>query len=207
MKDVVQVSAGIDWSGGGTKIKSRTVLTVVGRLVNGTVRLLYYRIFPGTNPVSDLAEITNVLRAYDQGQMMIVGDAGEGNANMDTLRHRFNQPSRIVKVRYVGEQNAYIAWNKKAMTWTVHRTPAVDSLMGLLKSGGVEFPKEPAQAMEVPFADILNEYVEVTKTGRKRWAHAETRPDDFLHALVFGRIGLQLTTGELNLATNIEEVT
>jgi hypothetical protein len=128
------------------------------------------------------------------------GDAGEGNMNMDSLRNRFQKPQRILKIRYVGTQNTYVQWISTGGFYTLHRTPAIDSMMTHLKMGKYQFPKD-RKIMEVAFSDILNEHVEVTTQGRKRWDHAHNKPDDFLHGLVFGRLALQVSTGELNLGS------
>jgi hypothetical protein len=201
MRDVTKISAGFDWSGGGTEIKSRTVVTIQGHLTNGRIRLLYFKIFPGTNPMDELNEITAVVKNYDSKMAMyMAGDAGEGNMNMDSLRNRFQRPARILKLRYVGNQIVYIQWNSKGSFFSVHRTPAVDSMMTNLKGGLYQFPADK-KSMEVAFSDILNEHVEITREGRKRWDHAHNKPDDFLHALIFGRIALQVSTGELNLGS------
>jgi hypothetical protein len=201
MRDVMKISAGFDWSGGGTEVKSRTVLTIQGQLTSGRVRLLYFKIFPGTSPLEELNEITQVVKNYDMKMTMFMGgDAGEGNMNMDSLRNRFQKPQRILKIRYVGTQNTYVQWNSTGGFYTLHRTPAIDSMMTHLKMGKYQFPKD-RKIMEVAFSDILNEHVEVTTQGRKRWDHAHNKPDDFLHGLVFGRLALQVSTGELNLGS------
>lgn len=200
MADVAKISVGLDWSGGGTEIKSRTVLTILGKLHNGRTRLLFFKIFPGNAPLEEMGEITQLIKNYDGRMMMYMGgDAGEGNMNMDTLRNRFQKPQRIVKMRYVGNQNTYLKWNEGGF-FTINKTVAIDSMMGQFKVGAYQFPKDPTkEIMKVAFSDILNEYEEVTREGRKRWDHAPNKPDDFLHSLVFGRLAMQISTGELNL--------
>jgi hypothetical protein len=201
MRDVMKVSAGFDWSGGGTEVKSRTVLTIQGQLTSGRIRLLYFKIFPGSAPMEEMNEITQTVKNYDsRGAMFMGGDAGEGNMNMDTLRNRFQNPKRIIKIRYVGNQAVYIKWNPHGFFYTLHRTPAIDSIMSLFKMGKYQFPANK-KIMEVAFSDIMNEHVEITTQGRKRWDHAHNKPDDFLHAMVFGRLALQISTGELNLGS------
>lgn len=203
MKDVIKLSAGMDWSGGSAEIKSRTVLTIQGKLSNGKMRLLYFKIFPGTSPLEELNEITAAIKNYDSRMTMFMGgDAGEGNMNMDSLRNRFQRPARILKFRYVGNQVVYIQWNHKGGFYAVHRTPAIDSMMTYLKMQNYQFPREK-KIMEVAFNDILNEHVEITSQGRKRWDHASNKPDDFLHGLIFGRIAMQVSTGELNLGSSM----
>lgn len=203
LENLQAVGVGIDWSGGGAEIKSRTVLSIMGWRSDGRVRLLYYRIFPGTGPVEEINEITRLIKNYDdRTPVFIVGDAGEGNMNMDTLRNRFRQPKRVMKVRYSGSQLEYMKYNEKAACWMVNRTTAVDSMMTFLKVGNVEFPADEL-AMKPMFDDILNEHVEVQRDGRKRWTHANNKPDDALHALIFGWIALQISMKQLNLGSHL----
>lgn len=219
LKGVTKIAAGIDWSGGGTaitgndgavSIKSRTVLTIIGKMGVGRTRLLYYKMFPGTSPVEEFEEMAEALKYYDactHYKMFIGADAGEGNMGTDLLRHRLQNPMRIVKFRYSGTSAGYIAWNKKGKFYTVNRTQAIDSLMTALIRKEFQFPKEPDEIMAVPFKDILAEYEEIigeTGIGRKVWRHAPTQPDDFLHALNFARIALQIANKEVDLTASIE---
>ena len=53
------------------------MLTIQGQLTNGRVRLLYFKIFPGTSPLDELNEITQVVKNYDMKMAMFMGgDAG-----------------------------------------------------------------------------------------------------------------------------------
>lgn len=205
MKGVVRIAAGIDWSGGGTEMKSRTVLTILGKVGNtGKLRLLYFKIFPGTNPVDEVQEIGNTLQMYNiDGTLLIGGDRGEGNMPTDMLRKRFtDNPRRVMKFHYTGNMSSNIKWNDEGKFYVIHRTHSIDSLMSALSRQEFQFPHDPGQnIMDIAFQDILNEYEEVTKEGRKYWDHAPTNPDDFLHALNFARLAMQISTGEVNLTS------
>lgn len=201
MSNVVKLAAGVDWSGGGTKLKSRTILTVIGRAL-GINRLMYYKIFPGTNPVDEVNEIYSILQMYNLNDALYIGcDAGEGNLGTDLLRKKFSSnPKKVIKFRYSGALKAYIKWDEEANGYLINRTACIDSLMTNLKSQLFQFPKE--YDMSVPFNDILNEYEEVTKEGRKYWSHSPDKPDDFLHSLNFAKIALQIAIGELDLTAS-----
>lgn len=198
MEGVRAVAVGIDWSGGGQDINSRTVIVVLGLLANNRIRLLYFKIFPGTSPSEEFAEIRGIIANYDRVfPVMVGGDAGEGNLGMDLLKKQMTNPNRIMKIRYVGTQGPYIRWSTESGEWHLRKTPAIDAMMTKLKAGIFQFPKNQA-VMATPFQDILNEHVEVsTQTGLKRWTHAPSKPDDFLHALVFGTVALGYFTGEV----------
>lgn len=207
MKTITQVAAGIDWSGGGKDGHSFTTLCVLGRTSAGKLRVLYFKIFPGVHAVAENAEIRSVLKNYDAGgQLLVGGDSGEGNMNMDMLRTSMANPMRVVKFRYAGPNTKhYVAWDKQRNSYTVHRTNAIDSCMMSLIRQEIEFPREPRPLLNIAFQHILAEYEETTSTdagGRKVWRHAPVDPDDFLHALVFARLAIQIKTGQINLGSD-----
>lgn len=206
MQDVVKRAAGIDWSGGGKGGTSTTTFVVLGLLSNGKIRVLYYRIFSGLHAVDENAEIRRVLANFDAGhQLLVGGDAGEGNMNMDMLRSNMPVPARVVKFRYTGPNaRYYAAWDRDRNSYSLNRTVAIDSTMMAFLRREIEFPKEPRDPLAQAFKHILAEYEETTSKdagGRKVWRHADTAPDDFLHALVFGRTALQIHTGQINLGS------
>lgn len=206
MQGVVRVAAGIDWSGGGKDGHSFTVLVVLGRLASGRLRVLYFKVFPGLHAVQENEEIRTVLRAYDMGgQLLVGGDAGEGNMNMDMLRTSMSNPQRIIKFRYTGPNAShYVVWDASRNSYTVNRTVAIDSAMMAMLRKEFQFPREPVAYVKAAFKQILAEYEETTSKdagGRKVWRHAPVDPDDFLHALVFARLAIQIAINEVNLGS------
>ena len=208
MQGIVRVAAGIDWSGGGGDGHSSTVLVILGRMPSGKNRVLYFKIFSGIHAAQENAEIRAILRNYDVNQNLIVGgDAGEGNMNMDMLRTSMPNPARVAKFRYVGPNaKHYCMWDKARNTYMVNRTNAIDSCMSAFLRKDVEFPREPRAYLQIAFKHILAEYEEVTSKdggGRKVWRHTPVDPDDFLHAVVFARLALQIASGEINLGSAV----
>ena len=206
MQDVVKRAAGIDWSGGGKNGVSQTVLVILGLLSSGKIRVLYFKMFPGVHPVDENAEIRRVIANYDAGnQLLVGGDAGEGNMNMDMLRSAMPVPARVVKFRYTGPNAKYYAiWDRTALTYRLNLTVAIDTTMMAFLRREIEFPREPRGYLEMAFKHILAEYEDTTSIdagGRKVWRHADTAPDDFLHALVFGRTALQINAGQIQLGS------
>lgn len=194
---ITHIAAGVDWSGGGTEIVSRTVLVVVGLTTKKTIRLLYFKIFPGTSPVEENAEIVSIF-GMNANISMTVCDAGEGNMNTEMLRRKIGR-ERVAKARY-GSPKWHCKWDHEGGYLSINRTWSIDSLMSALQRKEFEFPTDIKQ-MTPAFDDILAEYEEVTKMGYKVWRHAPTQPDDFLHGLNFGRIALQMLTGNLDLTS------
>lgn len=199
LQGISMVAAGIDWSGGGTLIKSRTVLWIVGKVAQTQkIRTLYYKIFPGTSPVEEVNEIMNILGMYGPVLKLVGCDAGEGNMPTEMLRRRLG-PERVFKYRY-GSPKFRVRWDAEGAYYLVNRTWSIDSLMSALQRKEYEFAQN-VPAMTPAFDDILNEYEEVTKNGLKVWRHAPDAPDDCLHALNFARMTLQKLTGELDLTS------
>ncbi len=205
LKNVEKVTIGVDWSGGGTMIESRTVIWVLGK-VKGSIRLrtMYFKIFPGTAPVEEINEVIATIQAWGRLVSLVAGDRGEGNAPMDMLRQKI-EARRVIKVAYSGGMKEYIKWDAKMGGVVLNRTVAIDSLMWALHRGDFQFPTDPdGSVMEEAFQDILNEYEEVNLDGAKKWRHSPTMPDDCLHALNFARIAMQIACGEANLLSKAD---
>jgi hypothetical protein len=65
----------------------------------------------------------------------------------------------------------------------------------LLKKREIEFG--PLEQMHVAIDDILNEYEEVTQSGKKVWRHSPQKPDDCLHAGLFGWVAFKIIQNDL----------
>lgn len=187
VRDIV---AGVDWSGGGTKGTSRTVLWIWGITEGGVehsfkLKTLYFKVYPETNPISG-GVIEHIVEMCQRYQVkLIMGDAGEGALANANLRERLGR-HRAMQVQYSGGSThaaAPFRWNKRDR-FLADRTTMIDHYMMFLKRGGVVFPN--VRQMTVAISDILNEYEEVTRSGNKVWRHAPAQPDDCLHAQIFG---------------------
>ena len=197
------IVAGVDWSGGGMQGNSRTVLWIWGILSGGQqhnfkLKTLYFRIYPETNPISG-GVVDHIVQQCERYQVqLILGDAGEGALANANLRERLGA-HRALQVQYQGgllgsgAAKKPFYWNK-VDRWLADRTTMIDNYMLFMKRKGVIFPN--IKQMQVPVKDILNEYEEVTKMGRKVWRHAPTQPDDCLHAQIFGWLAAKHVTDD-----------
>lgn len=194
LDDVRHVVAGVDWSGGGASGASRTALWVWGiggstREHNFKLRTLYFKVYPETNPISGgvVDHICEICERYNV--TLIIGDAGEGALANSNLRERLG-PNRAMQVQYRGTSSGGGTGAGKPFYWNkidrflAERTTMIDHYFMYVKRGGVIYPN--VRQMQEPIRDMLNEYEEVTKMGRKVWRHAPSQPDDSLHAQIFG---------------------
>ena len=191
------IAGGVDWSGGGAGYVSRTVVWVFGYTKEKKYKTIYFKIFPGNNPIADVEEVAKIFEKCRCD--IVVGDAGEGAVANSHLSRELGA-HRMFQVQY-GAFNKLLRWNKKDR-YLVDRTAAIDSYMLLLKHQGIVFPT--ARQMAVPIQDILNEYEESTMSGvggvtRKVWRHAAMAPDDCLHAQVFAWLAMKLARQDLEL--------
>lgn len=191
------ISGGVDWSGGGANMVSRTVCWVFGYTNEGKYRTLYFKIFPGNNPIADVEEVARIFSACRCD--VIVGDAGEGAVANSHLM-RVLGAHRMFQMQY-GSFAKLLRWNKKDR-YLVDRTAAIDSYMLVLKHKGAEFPN--ARQMATPIQDILNEYEETTRSGvgevsRKVWRHSPMSPDDCLHAQIYAWLAMKMARQDLEL--------
>jgi hypothetical protein len=196
-EDCQFVTGGVDWSGGGNEYVSRTVCWVWGYTKDAKYKTLYYKIFPGNNPIADVEEVA---RIFNQCRCdIVVGDAGEGAVANSHLM-RVLGAHRVFQMQY-GAFFKLMKWNKKDR-YLIDRTAAIDSFMLVLKHQGCIYPN--SAQMLIPFQDMLNEYEESTMMGvggvsRKVWRHAPSAPDDCLHAQVFAWLAMKIARQDLEL--------
>lgn len=183
--------AGVDWSGGGTSGVSRTVLWIWG--VNQQaqkLRVMFYKVFPGTNPVEVVEEIGAICQSYHVS--LTVGDAGEGHLANAELR-RILGAHRVIPVQY-GSQAQALVYNG-VDRYTSNRTTVIDNYLMMLKQGRAEFACR--EDMQLAISDILSEYEETTILGKKVWRHSPQKPDDCLHAGLYGWLAWKISTADL----------
>jgi hypothetical protein len=182
---------GVDWSGGGTTGVSRTVLWIWGfdpasqKLVQ-----LFYKIYPGINPVHIIDEISTICGQYHV--QIVVGDAGEGHTANNLLRAKLGY-HRVHQLQY-GSQKEALKWNT-VDRFMADRTTLIDNYFLLLKNKGVELLN--VDESKIAIEDILNEYEEITTAGKKVWRHSPQKPDDCLHAGLLGWIAFKITQNDL----------
>jgi len=182
---------GIDWTGDGVLIKSRTVAVVMGHRKDGNMEMVWGKIFPpgGTNTQAD--ELVKTARLF---QCDVVGaDAGMGMIQNADMMQALGY-NRFRQVMYMG--NGSFSYDADRNMIQLNKTQGIDTIMGMLikkfkpqrLSGGRTlnfiFPDYDDSRFFV--ADILAEFEQETKQGRKMWTHSTMKPDDTLHAIVFG---------------------
>jgi hypothetical protein len=186
MEGVTMAVAGVDWTGGGQAGISRTVLWVWGYVpAEQRLKVLYYRVYPNNNAVSDVKDIAEVCNNFNVA--LVVGDAGEGNLPNSMLREALGA-HRTTAVQY-GSQKTAMTWNG-VDRFMLDRTTMIDNYIMLLKKQGVLYEDYPV--MRVAIEDVLNVYEEVTLSGKKVWRHSPQLPDDCLHAQIFGWLALKI---------------
>tara|TARA_Y100000034_G_scaffold43105_1_gene52661 strand:+ start:12320 stop:13606 length:1287 start_codon:yes stop_codon:yes gene_type:complete len=190
------VVGGVDWSGGGSKGHSRTVGWVWG--VTGTkYTALWYRIFPQSNPVEVVAELTRVFRLYKCA--FVFGDSGEGALANSLLKKQLPENTTMLQVQYGSSDNKEpLKWNGRDR-YLADRTTMIDNFLISVKRGDMTYPK--SQWARPAFDDMLNVFEEVTATGKKVWRHAPSQPDDALHAQIFGWIAGRVASRDLQFYT------
>ncbi len=139
-----------------------------------------------------MKEIVKICRDFNVA--LVAGDAGVGAVSNAMLVDALGL-DKVVQIQY-GAVSKHLKWNNKDR-YMADRTAAIDSMMMDYKQGRVVFAKK--KQMKAAIDDILAEYEEVTKRGQGRriWNCFPTTPDDALHAQVFGRLAMQIATGQV----------
>ena len=190
------VVAGVDWGGGSAPVQgsmsrqvSRTVLWIFGLTPEGQLKTVFFKIFPGAHPSKDVEEVARLCMLA--GCDLIMGDAGGGNVANDILRRTLGH-HKTFQVQY-GSYPWILKWNKEDR-YLCDKAIAVDQFMLVLKNKGVIFPHR--DLMTEPIRDILAEFEQLTRVGRKLWTHNPAVPDDSLHAMIYAWLALRILMGE-----------
>jgi hypothetical protein len=192
MQGFAYTVGGVDWSGGGTKGVSRTVIWIWGyHPKSQKLVLLFYKVYPRQNPVHIIDEIAMICSQYQVA--MVVGDAGEGHVANETLRSKIGY-HRVSQLQY-GSTDKTIYFNGESNRFIANRTTLIDNYFLLLKRKGVAFGKH--EQMKTAIEDILNVFEEVTASGKKVWQHSAERPDDCLHAGLYAWIAHKIQANDL----------
>lgn len=198
------IFAGIDWGGNGAEGISRTVLTIFGLGYDGSLTLLYYRIYPIENPLSSLEDMIKMMRRY--GVQCIGADAGEGTLANPMLRREFGYEN-VYPIRYMNQKNV-LEWDEilHQGCYKANRTALIDNFALMLKTGGGRRVEKPiiypaGEEAKPLFNDMLAVFEETTRIGKKIWNRHPRIPDDGLHAQVFAWTAMKIRTQDLKWYT------
>lgn len=184
--------AGVDWSGGGSKGKSRTCCWIFGVTSQGELQTVWFKIYPDQNPVDVVDDIAKNIAS--RRVSMVVGDAGEGALANSLLKKKLPSNTPVFQAQY-GSSSTPIKWNG-VDRYLVDKTTLIDNFMMKIKKGGVKYFVRTE--MELAFKDMLSLYEEVTVSGKKIWTHSPANPDDAFHAQVFAWIASKVVTKNLD---------
>jgi hypothetical protein len=188
---VLEIYAGIDWSGGGSSGISRTSLWIWGVMPDQRLKTLHFEIFPMREPAEDILTIGELCRAFN---VKLVGaDAGVGALANSILRQQLGR-ERVLQFQYGSYRQHFMKGADRVM---VDRTAAIDTFMAFIKQQRVFYPNE--QQCQQAFADALALHTEVTRTGTRIWTKRPDKSDDAFHAMLFGWIASEIARGRILL--------
>ena len=128
-------------------------------------------------------------------QCQIVGaDAGMGMIQNADMMQALGY-NRFRQIMYVASNSGF-SYDPDRNMITLAKTQAIDTVMGMLTnrfrpkglSNGkpLEFIMPDYDDSRFFIDDILAEFEQETKQGKKMWTHSSMKPDDTLHAITFG---------------------
>jgi hypothetical protein len=192
LSGVTQTFGGVDWGGGGISGKSLTVMWVWGYRPGHTARLrtLFYKVYPGNNPVDDVDDIAQIFGMYNVQR--VCGDAGGGFLANTMLAQKLGH-DRVIQIQY-GSGAKPAAWNN-VDRYLVNRTVMIDNFLMSLKNKQAEYG--PASMMQSAIDDVLSVHEELTTFGKKIWTKFPDKTDDCLHAQIYGWLAAKISLGDL----------
>jgi hypothetical protein len=182
---------GIDWTGDGILQKSRTSAVVMGHRKDGKIEMVWGRIFPPGSTNTQAEELIKVAQLFQCS--MIGADAGMGMIQNGDMMKVLGS-NRFRQVSYVAS-NAGFTFDYDRTMISLSKTQAIDTIMNMFVGnfkpkgfGGkkMEFIMPEYDESRHFIDDILAEYEQETKQGKKMWTHSPMKADDTLHAITFG---------------------
>lgn len=198
-KDYIATFGGIDWSGEGKNRQSQTCVWIWGiHKTTRRLRCVDYKVYNSGHPLEDVEDIASILSAWRC--QMVVGDRG-GGAHANALIDASIGENRTFQIQW-GAFKKPITWSTPTNAYFVDKTTAFDSFFLTVKKG-VELEFGSRKDMAKGFKHFLSEYEEVTQNGdgRRVWRRSASKPDDALHAAVFGWIGSKVWADKLAFYT------
>jgi len=187
---------GVDW--GISAQTSFTVAVAMGITPDGTVKVFYAKKFLGTDILDQINEIIKLANAYEA--RFICCDFGVGYTNNQILRQKY-MSNRIMEFQYV-RQKSFLHWDGKSNRYMLSRTASLNVLFFNMKRGALQLPKY--DVAEPFIEDIMSVYEEVVDNQGgtvKVFLHTPDVPDDFVHAVNFGWVGLRRLVNDPILAS------
>jgi hypothetical protein len=192
-QDVNIIVAGVDWSGGGqTDETSRTTLWIWGVTPLLKFKTLFFKIYPIADPVNAVDDIATMCDRF--GVRMVFGDAGEGYLANGLLATKMGR-HRVGACRYGSFAKPFMC-HPDTGVYMLDKTIMLDNYLMGIKSEVTIFPN--SNQMETPIEDILSVFSETTNTGKKIWKRSLSKPDDCLHAQVFGWLAGKMLSRDLS---------
>ena len=191
-KNYINLFMGIDWTGNGALVKSRTVALIIGHRRDGKFEIVWGRIIPPGRIQDQADELSNIAKSFQCS--MVGADAGMGMIQNAQMMQSLGT-NRFRAINYVSSSTPF-KFDGISNTITLSKTQAVDTIMSIFIKKFKPNKLTGGRTLEIilpdfeefkPFIeDILAEFTEETRRGTKIWTHNPMKPDDTLHALVFG---------------------
>lgn len=194
----VMYTMGVDW--GVSMAQSRTVATLAAVTREGTIEILFAKIFRGFDheahikSIADIANGVNAACISDSGPDPIRGiklcELTKNNGSQLVAYRRTKMIQHFEAGKYDWRQNR----------WILHRSDVISLVIRQLKAGKILFPQwaDVSDYMQ----DILNVFIEVRDGlyGQELfYDHHPKQPDDAMHSLVFAVCAAYMAIGDAGL--------
>ncbi len=181
-----KVFFGIDY-GPMNSTDSYTVLLVMHKEGNQT-RVIYAKKYIGKE--ADFAFIhTDIVKKFHHWHALALGaDHGLGEATNSELRSKLGK-HKVIAFQHQANQKEEIKWNPRMGAYNLGRTAIMTRFFSEIKHQKFIFPRWEEWE---PFAnDLLASVIDYDKDKVKMF-YTNSRPDDALHALIYGKTAMDL---------------
>lgn len=183
----IPVVASIDWAWS-TKEGSQSY-TIYALWINyaGRLRCVYAKRQTGRKYADPEFSLNEMVDVFIRCNVQLIGtDYGVGHKENVRLRSKLGKNHSVFEFMYAGSYG-YPVYKSAERRYHIGRTESLDMVFSDLHRGKFLFPKVKEAKQYID--DILNVYTEFDENSRrKKYEHAGTGPDDFLHLCNYARL-------------------
>lgn len=195
---------GVDWGGSdynpATKTKeSYTVHSIIGVLPDGTMDLVYARMYAGMN-YDDISQ--NIAKVHHQFKCFAIGGDFGGSAVYVNELKKLVDPLKVVSFKYAGPNTAYVSIPPSSLNfgnlYNLNRTESLTSLIFDIKDCKIRCPSWEFSNTYLQHCLHLVRVPSEAATGANTFLYQKSgnKPDDFMHSLNFAMTLAKLIIGQ-----------
>jgi hypothetical protein len=179
--------ASIDWAWSTKEGGQSYTIYALWTMWQGRMRCLYAKRQVGRKYADPEFSLNDMVGVFSRCNIQLIGtDYGIGHKENIRLRNKLGDNHAVFEFMYAGTYG-FPVYRAPERRYHIGRTESLDDVYSDLNRGKYLFPRIELAKQYID--DIMNVYTEFDENSRrKKYEHAGTGPDDFLHLCNYARL-------------------